>query len=79
MYWYACLTTVLTTKFNSRGGVSESYGEILGLSTYDLDGDIEEGILWYRCKRVLEDDKLEELDEHDEIGEYLVQSKGGSE
>ncbi|HDR4947811.1 TPA: hypothetical protein QCR51_004365 [Bacillus cereus] len=79
MYCYACLITVLTTKFKSRGVFSESYGEILGLSTYDLDGDIEEGILWYRCKRVLEDGKLEELDEHDEIGEYLVQSKGCSE
>ncbi|MEM5602962.1 hypothetical protein AAHB61_26285 [Bacillus cereus] len=38
---------------------------------------MDEGILWYRCKRVLEDGKLEDLDEHDEIGEYLVQPEGG--
>ncbi|RFB11801.1 hypothetical protein DZB88_18565 [Bacillus sp. OE] len=71
------MTTVLTTKFKSRGDFCESCGEVLELSTYDFEGDMDEGILWYRCKRVLEDGKLEDLDEHDEIGEYLVQPEGG--
>lgn len=74
VYCYSCFVELITTQFKSLGDTCEKCGAPLELKTDDLEVDIlDEKILWYYCKRVLESDNLEDSEEHDSIGEYITQ------
>ncbi|MCV9885119.1 hypothetical protein [Metabacillus halosaccharovorans] len=72
-YCYECFAELISTQYKYLGDNCEKCGAPLELKTDDLEEDIEEKILWYCCKKILEASDPEEYDDHDSVGEYVIQ------
>lgn len=73
VYCSPCLMEVLKSNYQSLGDTCSVCEAPMELRTSYLEDDFDEGIVWYYCKHLLEAENQEEYEDHDELGEYLVQ------